>query len=72
MMKEKLKFVEGDQRKPSGRLDDDIGMYDDYSQKTDTEVLLQTNAGITRAAKEALRRKLLTRQELGNIGIIEQ
>ena len=71
-MSDKLVFLTGEQKKPRGRSQDDIGLYADYRKKTDLEVLLATDQRITRAAKEALRRGLVTRQDLISMGIIER
>jgi hypothetical protein len=52
--------------------EDDIGYFDDYSKMPDLEVFESAVLGYPNAVKEALSRKLITRQELIDNGIIEQ
>ena len=71
-MAEALRFLGGEQKKPKGRNQDDIGLYENYRNRSDLDVLLATNARINRAATEALRRGLVSRQDLISMGIISK
>lgn len=52
--------------------EDDIGYFDDYKDADDLDVFEAAMQGFPNAVKEAIKRKLVTRQELIDNEIIER
>lgn len=52
--------------------EDDIGYFDDYTQQPDLEVFEAAVQGFPNAVSEAIKRELVTRQELIDNEIIER